>query len=110
MMFRNNGGPWRRASGVVVPHTGCFEPTARELQRMQTRRQVPTRFSIDPDTVVHPAIPVAAPAAEAPVVAAEEATVAVAEETAAWPMRMTPELYLRMYPKGKHAALAARIV
>lgn len=81
--YRNIGAPFNRDNGARVQSGEVFVPTQRELNRRRNklRRVDPAGEDIRPP---EPAPP----------------------PPAGWPLRMSPETYLRLTPDGPHAELA----
>jgi len=111
--YRNIAGAlWRRPSGEGVPPGATFEATAREHERIQ-RRGYRSRLALVTDDAAPPVQVVGADeqptslAASAPLVIAAPASVAL---PSTWPLRMSPETYLKLHPTGPHAALARTLV
>jgi hypothetical protein len=123
----NQGPPWRRHSGELVPHGAQFESTSREEQIFATygwgstfpvvgaapaERPGTTATATPPRAQQPPGAPPAPPtqpqdnsAAQAKIAAA-----AAAALPAQWPLKTDPETYLSRYPDGQHADLARRIL
>ncbi len=128
MQYKNMGGPWRQSDGTVVPRGGLFTPTERDLTRMIRRRQIGTLFvpvtqeELWPDErresgeieIVTEDAPSTSPGDQDPKAdstAGDDDAVKTADDSkkeppAPWPLKMTPELYLKLHPEGQHAELA----
>lgn len=87
MRCRNEGAPHHREDGEVIDAGEEFDATADEL----------TRYAYKLKVVEEP-----------PPLWADTQEVQI--ESQEWVLQMQPELYLRVYPQGAHAALARRIV
>lgn len=79
-LYRNTGAAITRGGQRAIARNEVFEPTPWELEHLAYKLE----------KVEAPGAP-AAPAAPA---------------VPTWPLRMTPELYLDLYPTGRHADLA----
>lgn len=111
----------------MVPHGEVFETTAREEQIIATQglahwfpavssdptmHVVSSVVGVDPQAVaahleqhqdeIRQVVRKRAPPAPKPT--------AVRPSPPVWPLSMAPALYLKLHPKGKHAALAKQIV
>ncbi len=93
MKYRNMGAPFHRPDGTVWERDTVAEPTEDELRRRRYKLRAvgderPEMFGLQRDAAETPLPPPDSPD---------------------WPLRMTPETYLRMHPDGQHAELARRL-
>ncbi len=93
MKYRNTGAPFHRPDGTVWERDAVAEPTEDELRRRRYKLRAvgeerPEMFGWERDAVETPP----------------------PSDSSDWPLRMTPETYLRMHPDGDHAELARVIV
>jgi len=84
-----SAAPWRRADGTLVPPGAVFAATPREHERIQRRPTYQSRLELQVDG--------SGPAA-------------VREAKEVWPLKMSPEMYLQLHPKGPNAALAKKML
>lgn len=92
MDYRNTGAPFKRTDGTVWARNAVHKPTADELRRKKYKLRLvgeerPEMFGWERDE------------AELPADSGKE-----------WPLKMEPEVYLRMQPEGQHAELARRLL
>jgi hypothetical protein len=92
MKYRNIGAPFRRADGTVWDTNVVHEPTEDELRRRKYKLRVagderPEKFGWERDAAEPPS----------------------ADPGSAWPLKMDPQMYLRMHPDGQHAELARQL-
>lgn len=94
--YRNTGAPIPRDTPdgglIFVPKGAVFEPTPREIKQF-AYKIVEVGEEPKPTDVMAPAMP-----APLPTLPPE------------WPLSMRPELYVKIHPEGKHAALARIIL
>ena len=124
MRLRNKGGSWRRSNGSLVLRNEVFEPNVQEFARLEIRQLIGSRFEIIEERIEitaagREALRTDEPAPETEPAAVTEAaetetTTASAETTevqvASWPLKMAPDVYLKLHPEGQHAALARQYV
>lgn len=110
MKYRNVGAPFRSSNGQVIQRGQVYEATDRDLQVRRhklhpygevTRGEPESRLPVE---VPEPAPPVAAGATVPPVSGEKK------DDVPGWPMVISPELYLRLHPKGPKAELARKIL
>lgn len=128
--YKNIGAPWRRSNGDIVNHGEMIRPTGIELERMDQRQLIGTRFvpvSRDEYEASTAATAEAPPAPVLTVDVTDDADGEGAEGTAGgeggeggtgdgdagdsvklapWPMKMTPRQYLKLHKSGPQAQLA----
>ncbi len=95
MRYRNRGAPFRRDDGSVWERDAVHTPTTNELVR-RTYKLRPV-LSLDPAS------------GKVSEQGAEEAT-GEDEVIPGWPLKMQPDVYIRLYPQGDHAELAQQLV
>lgn len=113
--YRNKGAPFRRKSdGHLVARGSTVE---LEEEDYAPRKHKLEELPFPPRTAEAPPPAQPPPVAEQADGGGEEKTEDAgaeegeeAESPPGWPMKMKPKLYLKMHPKGPHAALARQIV
>ncbi len=88
--YKNIGrSAWKRPDGTSVAPGGTFEATGREHDRIARRVAYQLRLKL-----------------VGKVGRAKQAD----PEEAGWPLKMSPDVYLKLHADGKHAELAQKIV
>lgn len=83
--YRNvSAAPWQRSAGVWVPPGATFDATPREHERILRRPAYQKRLEL----------------------VGGNGNPAVVGGGEVWPLKMSPEMYLRLHPQGPNAALA----
>jgi hypothetical protein len=101
MMYRNASlAPWRRTEKLPVPPGQTFEPTPFELECIRRRGY---RHLV-------PVLPAEEELIRAAETAGQDERAAAEARGTGWPLRMSPERYLRLYPDGPHAESARAIM
>ena len=104
---------WRRPSGEAVPPGAVFDATDREHARILRRGHQRARLRLldgpavaDDATGSAPEAPSGLDGAEAGASAQSPVASPTPPQLVAWPLRMTPEVYLKLHPTGPRTALA----
>lgn len=106
MEHRNVGAPFRQRDGTLIAHGQVFVPTQEDLTRRRYKLR-PVAPVFRPREPAQPVVEVSPLSASVPAV--EESEPSVSGATPDWPLRVQPDLYLRLYPGGVHADAARRL-
>jgi len=109
--YKNVGSaPWTRPSGEVVRSGRTFVATEREHARISRRAYLRNRLLLVPDAEAPPTPPEQEQQKEETPEMKTAKVVAVVSQAMEWPLRMQPDLYLKLHKQGPHAALARSIM